>query len=653
MKKTMYLLLIACLPNIAFSQALDWVIQLDPKISITENAEDKIPRGHSITDADGNIYVTGHFSGTADFDPGAGTFNLTSKGGEDMFLCKFKNDRTLLWAIGIGDTENDAGGHLAFDPLEKNIYITGGFRGKVDFDPSAANTTLSSTGGSDIFVCKYTADGNFVFGKSLGGDNTDLGQWIGIDQSENIYLSGYFEGTADFDPAVTASNLTSVGTSDLFVSSLKANGDFNWAVRFNGGITDPGYIAINDIALSTVGELFLTGSLTNTVDLNPGAGSNNFNSAGESDIFILKLNSSGTYEWARVIGGESFDFASHISTVPSGELLITGTFLGTTTFDPPNNIILTSTSGGYSAFVWKIDKTGKTIWAKALDTKGSGNSTYGLDILPDPKGNVFSSGIFNNNIFLNPDAHEDSDLTLGEGGYISILNPNGNYLWGGVLKRLEFSTTPTSISNLGMDNKSNLYTIGSFGSKVDFDPDPAKEITLLSASSRDIFIARFSIPQALPVTFGPITSTWTEHGLSINWVTESETNNSHFYVEISKDGKKFVKAATVKSKHEDGYSASAASYSVIIHNDSILALSGVSLLIILILISLTFKHPTRKSLLAASVSLFAVCCITFISCKKSHEDILTKKNNTVFIRIAQVDKDGTTAYGRVIKVVKD
>ena len=178
--------------------------------------------GNSIAvDGIGNVYTTGRFKGTADFNPGAGTFWLTSAGGYDIFISKLDASGNFLWAKRMGGTNDDSGWSIIVDG-SGNVYTTGYFTGMADFDPGAGTFWLTSAG-YEIFISKLDASGNFIWAKKTDGTISDIGMYIAVDGSGNVYTTGSFDGTADFDPGAGTFNLTSAGNSDIFVLKLGCN----------------------------------------------------------------------------------------------------------------------------------------------------------------------------------------------------------------------------------------------------------------------------------------------------------------------------------------------------------------------------------------------------------------------------------------------
>jgi len=146
------------------AQILDWAKSMGGT-----NLEESVSIA---VDDSGNIYTTGYFQGTTDFDPGLGTFNLTSAGVQDIFISKLDASGNFVWAKSIGEISTDIGYSIAID-VSGNVYTAGYFYGTADFDPGAGTFNLTSAGGQDIFISKLDASGNFVWAKSMGGISTE------------------------------------------------------------------------------------------------------------------------------------------------------------------------------------------------------------------------------------------------------------------------------------------------------------------------------------------------------------------------------------------------------------------------------------------------------------------------------------------------
>jgi hypothetical protein len=149
------------------------------------------------------------------------------------------------------------------------------------------------------------AQPTFQWTIGIGGIGTDA---VGVSNitsaGGDIYTTGYFSATVDFNPSIGVFNLNSVGNEDIFITKLDASGNFLWAKSIGGPFDD----RVRCIATDNSGNIYITGDfLSPTVDFDPGAGVFNLNSIGAYDIFIVKLDSSGNFLWAKTIGGTDFD----------------------------------------------------------------------------------------------------------------------------------------------------------------------------------------------------------------------------------------------------------------------------------------------------------------------------------------------------------
>jgi Ca2+-binding RTX toxin-like protein len=299
----------------------------------------------------GNVHTTGTFQGTADFNPGTGTFNMTSAGDDDIFISKLNSSGDFVWAKRIGGSNFDGAHGIAVDGLG-NVHTTGYFIGTVDFDPGATNFNLTGVSSyGNAFVNKLDAAGNFAWAKQLGGIDPAYSSGIALDGLGNVYSTGAFRGTGDFDPGAGVFNMTSAGSDDGFVSKLDSAGNFVWANRIGGIYED----TAANIATDEFGNVYTTGMFFDTIDADPGVGTFTLISKGNADVFISKLNSAGNFVWAKGFGGVESDVANEIGLGSFGNVLTTGLFKGTVDFDPGPGVYNQSSGGTFvNAFISKL-----------------------------------------------------------------------------------------------------------------------------------------------------------------------------------------------------------------------------------------------------------------------------------------------------------
>ncbi len=241
---------------------------------------------HAITvDASGNVYITGEYSGTADFDPNGGVSNMTPVANMDIFFGKYSSAGALTWAKSIGGAGADIGYGITVDGSGSNVYITGIFNGTVDFNPAGAtNNLVAPCCAPDGFFGKYTSAGIYVWAGNMGGSTTDEAHGIAVDGSGNVYVSGFFWSTADFDPSASVANMTAVGNYDGFFAKYSAAGAYQWAAQIGSSSFD--YVYGIDVDASC--NIYITGTFNATADFDPGSATANLTTHGSYDIFAGK-----------------------------------------------------------------------------------------------------------------------------------------------------------------------------------------------------------------------------------------------------------------------------------------------------------------------------------------------------------------------------
>lgn len=307
--------------------------------------------------------------------------------------------------------------------------------------------------------------------KRIGGTGADRSRGMVVDNAGNIYTTGYYSGTVDFDPGAGVANLVSVGSSDIFISKLDANGNFVWAKSVGGSGAD----SPMGIAVDASGNVYITGGFATTADFDPGPGTFNMTSAGQTDIYIAKYNASGDFVWAKgIIGGTWFDHGYDILVDGSGNVHVVGRFYyqgGARDFDPgPGTFFLTA--DWEDIFILKLDNNGNFLWAKDM---GNVLESRGYSIALDASGNIYTTGYFLGTVDFDPGAGTYNLTSVGGSTdwdvFYSKLDANGNFVWA----RAMVNSTSTYYSDgyygkkIAVDASGNVYSCGRYSGTTDFD----------------------------------------------------------------------------------------------------------------------------------------------------------------------------------------
>lgn len=489
------------------TQTLSWVALLLPCILLAQqpNLEWVKQMGGSqgvimvdvVTDLAGNTYSTATFMGSVDLDPDMmGSTVLTSEGSSDIFIQKRDPNGNLLWAAHTGGNSWDSVHALVVDN-SGNVYVAGRFNATADFDPGPGTFNLTSEGENDsttnAFIWKLDGNGNLVWVKQLSSVGSIGVNCMDIDGGGNVYVSGSFRGTADFDPGPGSQLLTPTPSSpqqtDVYILKLNANGDFVWVKQIGNADTEE----MNSLAAYENGDIIFTGLFYNTVDVDPGNGTENFTSNGQADIFIEKLNSNGDFLWAKQLGGVSEDVPNAVSITSQGDVLLAGLFQESIDLNPsPFGTFIVNSNGGTDIFVDKFDENGDLLWG----TTGGGlqfELVWGLET--DASGDVFISGAtYGANNWLGLGANP-LIFAMGERDiFVTKLSTNANHLW----TRTFGGTGIDEGTDISIDESGNLFVVGYFDQTVIFDPGAPDNSTLTSLGASDGFILKL---EDSPITY--------------------------------------------------------------------------------------------------------------------------------------------------------
>jgi gliding motility-associated-like protein len=344
-------------------------------------------------DSMGNAYIGWAFHGTIDFDPGPGVYNLNSNlQKESTFMVKLDSSGTFKWARQFKGMEDIWFYAMTADETG-STYITGIFNGVIDFDPGPNIFNLSDSSGG-VFITKLDSAGNLVWAKSLGAYRKDDEPFsIAVDRAGNVFTTGWFVDSADFDPGPAKFYLISSGDDKIFISKLDSSGNFSWAKQFSGPALSGGngYKVVTDSA----GNVYTLGFIDGTTDFDPGAGIYNLTPGTNGSSFISKLDAAGKFAWAMLL---TRDVSMQGLAIDDQDgIYITGEFSGTFDFDPGPGIY-NLTAKSIDNFILKLNYTGNFVWAKQLGAAGV-ETSYSISC---DTANLYATGDFKGIVDFDP-----------------------------------------------------------------------------------------------------------------------------------------------------------------------------------------------------------------------------------------------------------
>ncbi|MDJ1183547.1 DUF4347 domain-containing protein [Roseofilum casamattae] len=370
------------------------------------------------TDSDGNVYATGSFYLDIDLN-GDSTADLTSTGNQDAYIAKYSSDGTLAWATQVGGSSADQGYGIRTDS-QGNVYATGYFSGSIDLDGDGA-VDLTSAGVEDAYIAKYSSDGTLTWAVEVGGSSAENSLSISLDDANNVYVTGQFNGNLDID-GDGAVDLTSAGVEDAYIAKYSSDGTLAWATQVGGSSSDRGH----GISTDSMGNVYATGIFNESIDLD-GDGSTDLSSAGVEDAYIAKYSSGdGSLVWATRVGGNSLDQGYSIDTDSEGNVYATGIFNESIDLDGDGTIDLSS-AGSHDAYIAKYSSDGTLAWATQV---GDSTFDFGYGISTDSQGNVYATGGFEGDLDLDGDGIPDLTSAGGRDTYIIKLTSDLNQMNG-------------------------------------------------------------------------------------------------------------------------------------------------------------------------------------------------------------------------------
>jgi hypothetical protein len=306
-----------------------------------------------------------------------------------------------------------------------------------------------------------------------GVNPTSVFGGIAVDETGNRYVTGYFQGTVDFDPdnshAGDADTLQSIGNAEnAFVAKYDPSGLLQWVQSMGGAATQSGQNARSrSVALDAEGNVYVAGTFQATVDL----GGVSLASAGGDDAFVARLDSAtGSVEWAQRWGDQSHDSLTDDSLAAG----------------PDGSVCLAVASGGQTNVLKFDGEVGEILWQKDFD--------WGSRLAIDEAGNVFVAGAFQSPFDADPGpgthmvSHDPTPMST----FVLKMDGAGDFAWARILEThpAQGSSTFTTLLSMALDNSGSVILGGNYFGNVDFDPSPASFLSLPAELHR--YVAKFS-----------------------------------------------------------------------------------------------------------------------------------------------------------------
>lgn len=453
-----------------------------------------------VSDESGNVYTTGIFMDTVDFDPGIGIDMLIAGGNQDAFISKLNDAGDLVWARKIGGGPGSAtiARGISIDG-SGNIYITGHFFGSVDFDPNTGTVTHTSVGtGTDAFICKLDALGNYVWSKQFEGETVVEANSIKVDGFGHVYATGRFERTVDFDPSSGMDTITSsfydigviIDDYNGFVVKLDTAGNYNWArntATFNKVDYGGGTVNATALGIDTAGNVYTTGYFSGYCDFNPGADTF-YREAYAEDMFVSKLDSAGNFVWAKTWGTYDGQWGYASAVDNAGNIYVATFSQNDVDFDPgPGTFFIT----GSGTVISKLDGSGDFSWAKYITPQVGYLNSDGYGVATDLLGDVYITGRFTGTNDFDPGADTFNMVSSPDyftDIYILKLDTAGAFVWA---KSMGGAAANDEGRAIHVANNGAIYTTGTFNGTADFDP-AATNFELTSNGGTDIFVHKMN-----------------------------------------------------------------------------------------------------------------------------------------------------------------
>ncbi len=348
------------------------------------------------------------------------------------------------WALTWGGADGDFAYDVGVNG-EGDIFVVGNFNGEVDLDPGDG-TDMHGVGepGGHSYLSKFNSVGEYQWGLSWGGNPAPFyADAIAIDNSDNVYITGIFINSVDFNPGAGVDEHTPNGDRDAFLLKLDASGYFQWAKSWGGAPFSSTDTIAMSVDTDTMFGVYVSGAFDHTVDFDPGFDSEERSSNGldKEDAFLVKFNSNGDFLWVNTWGSEyggidPLETAACVAVDTSGNAYVTGAFIDEVDFDPSGGEELRTPNGFEDIYLSKFDTSGDLLWVKTWggdDDSGGDPWDKGIALGVDDSGYAYITGQFAGTVDFDPGTGEDIHTSTSAYAdiFLTKFDSLGEHIWAG------------------------------------------------------------------------------------------------------------------------------------------------------------------------------------------------------------------------------
>ena len=378
-----------------------------------------------VVDNDGNIYVTGTFSGSISIDG----HSLVSAGSTDFYVMKMSPSGSVVWLKAGGSSAVEQGNAIAVD-ANANVYVVGISNDNTSFDGNA----FPSRGSKDGFLLKLDSDGNYVYVRTLGSFQDDNALDVAVDGANNVIVTGYFSFALQIGPLAFYQEAR--GGDDAFLVKFDTSGNVLWSMQYASTSFDYG----RRVACDASNNVYIAGEFKGTVAF----GGSSLQSANDRNVYVAKLNSAGTAQWAMQFGAAGNDSIKALSVSSAGNV-----YVAYKQVSENPQIAICSSAGALSG---------------TLSYAGGGSLMIG-DMLCDSHDNVYVVGNYTGSI----DFGAGQQTSSGSGSdYFIVRYDSGNVL---NMQLYGNQTSQNSLNTIAIDYLNNVVAGGYFSSSISIGSD--------------------------------------------------------------------------------------------------------------------------------------------------------------------------------------